>query len=158
MISEGDTMDSECKYKVYRTGYPSTKVQQRCLCGGGLYGCRFRLLSAVIYVYSSSMRTQDRLPFRWFCLQVLFATALSDVWKAEVTDKVNALVSSCVVMPCKFNYPGTPLPDSRIRGIWHKKDKKENIYHEDQTEVADSFKERTKLLGATGYGSVIAYH
>ncbi|KAI4904655.1 hypothetical protein NFI96_019432, partial [Prochilodus magdalenae] len=83
-------------------------------------------------------------------LPVLFATALSDVWKAEVTDKVNALVSSCVVMPCSFNYPGTPLPDSRIRGIWHKKDKKENIYHEDQTEVADSFKERTKLLGRLG--------
>ena len=81
---------------------------------------------------------------------MVFASVLSDVWKAEVVDKMNVLVTSCVVVPCSFNYPGTPLPDSRIRGIWHKKDRKENIYHADQIEVADSFKGRTKLLGHLG--------
>ncbi|KAI4904648.1 hypothetical protein NFI96_019433 [Prochilodus magdalenae] len=96
------------------------------------------------------MGSQARSLFCWLCLQVVFASVLSDVWKAEVVDKMNVLVTSCVVVPCTFNYPGTPLPDSRIRGIWHKKDRKEIIYHADQIEVADSFKGRTKLVGRLG--------
>ncbi|KAL6471393.1 hypothetical protein MHYP_G00200430 [Metynnis hypsauchen] len=97
------------------------------------------------------MRTQERILFCWLCLQVIFATALSDVWKAEVVSELKTLVSSCVVIPCKFQYPGTQLPDSRIRGIWHKKDEhKERIYHEDPIEIADSFKGRTRLLDHLG--------
>ncbi|XP_036420040.1 myelin-associated glycoprotein-like [Colossoma macropomum] len=96
------------------------------------------------------MGTQARFLFCWLCLQVIFATVLSDVWKAEVVSEMKALVSSCVVVPCKFQYPGRQLPDSRIRGIWHKKDKKENIYHQDPVEIADSFKGRTRLLGHLG--------
>ncbi|KAM9469195.1 sialic acid-binding Ig-like lectin 14 [Clarias gariepinus] len=84
----------------------------------------------------------------WICLQVIFASVLSDVWKAEVEPKIEALVSSCVVLPCKFNYPGTELPSSRLKGIWHEKSGKERkIYDEDSLNIADSFKDRTKLIG-----------
>ncbi|XP_037402688.1 sialic acid-binding Ig-like lectin 14 [Pygocentrus nattereri] len=97
------------------------------------------------------MGTHARLLFCWLCLQVIFATVLSDVWKAEVVSELKALVSSCVVLPCKFQYPGKPLPDSRIRGIWHKQDKHDQrLYHEDPIEIADNFKGRTRLLGHLG--------
>lgn len=64
---------------------------------------------------------------------------------------MEALVSSCVVLPCKFNYPGAQLPDSRVKGIWHKKGNREaRIYDEDSTVIEDSFKGRTKLIGRLG--------
>ncbi|XP_053363516.1 myelin-associated glycoprotein-like, partial [Clarias gariepinus] len=79
---------------------------------------------------------------------VIFASVLSDMWKAEVEPNIEALVSSCVVLPCKFNYPGTELPSSRLKGIWHEKSgKKRRIYDEDSLNIADSFKDRTKLIG-----------
>uniref|UniRef100_A0AAY5EQ32 Ig-like domain-containing protein n=1 Tax=Electrophorus electricus TaxID=8005 RepID=A0AAY5EQ32_ELEEL len=84
-------------------------------------------------------------------LVLIFASVLSDVWKAEVVSEIEALVTSCVVIPCKFQYPGTQLPDSRVRGIWHKqKNQREIIYHEDSTNVVENFKGRTKLLGSLG--------
>lgn len=82
---------------------------------------------------------------------MLFVFVFSDVWKADVSSPVEALVSSCVVLPCKFNYPGKQLPDARVKGIWHnEKDKKERIYDEDKTLIADSFKGRTKLISRLG--------
>uniref|UniRef100_A0A3B4CWW7 Ig-like domain-containing protein n=1 Tax=Pygocentrus nattereri TaxID=42514 RepID=A0A3B4CWW7_PYGNA len=84
-------------------------------------------------------------------VKLIFATVLSDVWKAEVVSELKTLVSSCVVLPCKLQYPGKQLPDSRIRGIWHQQAKHDQrIYHEDSTEIADSFKGRTRLLGHLG--------
>ncbi|XP_035390387.1 sialoadhesin-like isoform X2 [Electrophorus electricus] len=97
------------------------------------------------------MHVHKRLAFCWLYLQVIFASVLSDVWKAEVVSEIEALVTSCVVIPCKFQYPGTQLPDSRVRGIWHKqKNQREIIYHEDSTNVVENFKGRTKLLGSLG--------
>ncbi|XP_054898131.1 LOW QUALITY PROTEIN: myeloid cell surface antigen CD33-like [Poeciliopsis prolifica] len=72
-------------------------------------------------------------------------------WKASVVKSIEALVDSCVVLPCTFTYPGSILPTSRLRGIWHRKDNWDDIfYHEDSTKVMDSFKGRTKLLGDLG--------
>ncbi|XP_072547123.1 sialic acid-binding Ig-like lectin 14 isoform X1 [Salminus brasiliensis] len=97
------------------------------------------------------MSAQKRLLLRWLCLQVIFSTVFSKDWEAEVEPKIKALVKSCVVVPCSFNYPGTQLPDSRIRAIWHTKEKMGDIiYHEDRTKVLDSFKGRTTLLGRLG--------
>ncbi|XP_072547845.1 myeloid cell surface antigen CD33-like [Salminus brasiliensis] len=94
------------------------------------------------------MSVQKRLLLRWLCLQVIFATVFSKDWEAEVEPKIKGLVSSCVVVPCTFKYPGEQLPDSRIRAIWHTKEKMGDIiYHEDRTKVLDSFKGRTTLLG-----------
>ncbi|XP_076833283.1 myeloid cell surface antigen CD33-like isoform X2 [Brachyhypopomus gauderio] len=96
------------------------------------------------------MAVRVRSVFYWLCLQVSFVSVLSDTWKAEVVPKIDALVKSCVVVPCTYNYPGMSLPTSQLRAIWHKKDQKEYIYHKDSTLVADNFKGRTKLIGDLG--------
>uniref|UniRef100_A0A3B1IC68 Ig-like domain-containing protein n=1 Tax=Astyanax mexicanus TaxID=7994 RepID=A0A3B1IC68_ASTMX len=86
-----------------------------------------------------------------FVFAVIFASVFSEDWGAAVVPSMNALVTSCVVVPCTFKYPGTELPDSRMRGIWHEKaDWKNIIYQEDKTVIVDSFKGRTKLLGRLG--------
>ncbi|KAF4086310.1 hypothetical protein AMELA_G00104290 [Ameiurus melas] len=97
---------------------------------------------------SCSMGPQSKILFCWIYLQAIFASVFSDVWKAEVVSPVEALVSSCVVLPCKFNALGTQLPDSRMKGIWHKeKERNDRIYDEDSYLIGDNFKGRTKLVG-----------
>ncbi|XP_026790876.3 sialoadhesin-like [Pangasianodon hypophthalmus] len=97
------------------------------------------------------MDPQSKILLCWICLQVIFVSAFSDVWKAEVVSPVEALVSSCVVLPCKFNYPGLQRSDSRLKGIWHKDpNKNERIYDEDPFLIEDNFKGRTKLIGRLG--------
>ncbi|XP_060800234.1 myelin-associated glycoprotein-like isoform X2 [Neoarius graeffei] len=97
------------------------------------------------------MDLQSKILFIWICLQVICASVFSDVWKVEVDPKMEALVSSCVVLSCKFNYPGDQLPTSRIRGIWHKRDNRDaRIFDEDPLKILDSFKDRTKLIGRLG--------
>uniref|UniRef100_A0A3Q3BHU0 Myelin-associated glycoprotein-like n=1 Tax=Kryptolebias marmoratus TaxID=37003 RepID=A0A3Q3BHU0_KRYMA len=90
---------------------------------------------------------------------ILFSLLLADVcslvfceeWKAKVVNNLEALVDSCVVVPCSFSHPRGTLPTSRLRGIWHhKSNKNQIIYHSDDSKIKDSFKERTKLLGALG--------
>uniref|UniRef100_A0A3Q3B5Q9 Sialic acid-binding Ig-like lectin 10 n=1 Tax=Kryptolebias marmoratus TaxID=37003 RepID=A0A3Q3B5Q9_KRYMA len=72
-------------------------------------------------------------------------------WKAKVVNNLEALVDSCVVVPCSFSHPRGTLPTSRLRGIWHhKSDRNQIIYDEGNTKIKDSFKGRTKLLGALG--------
>ncbi|XP_056612862.1 sialic acid-binding Ig-like lectin 14 [Triplophysa dalaica] len=78
-------------------------------------------------------------------------SVFADVWKVEVESEVKALEGSCVVLPCSFKYPGVVQPSSRKSGIWHKeKDWNYFIFHEDRTQIADNFKERTKLAGRLG--------
>uniref|UniRef100_A0A3Q2PYT3 Ig-like domain-containing protein n=1 Tax=Fundulus heteroclitus TaxID=8078 RepID=A0A3Q2PYT3_FUNHE len=82
---------------------------------------------------------------------VVFSPVFGQTWEATVVKTIDALVGSCVVLPCTFNHPGSQLPSSRLRGIWHRKDdKNEMFYHEDETKIQDSFKDRTKLLGHLG--------
>jgi len=74
-----------------------------------------------------------------------------DVWKVQVESEMEALVSSCVVLPCSLTYPPQQQPSSRTKGMWHMKDKWEDyIYHNDPTRVLDNFKGRTKLIGSLG--------
>ncbi|XP_066515806.1 myeloid cell surface antigen CD33-like [Hoplias malabaricus] len=98
------------------------------------------------------MWAEGRYLIIWLCFQVNFSPVFSDVWMADVVPKMNVLVSSCVVVPCSFKYPGEKQSRSRIRGIWHKiKDSKTNfIYHPDSTNILENFKGRTKLLGNLG--------
>ncbi|XP_046719486.1 myelin-associated glycoprotein-like isoform X1 [Silurus meridionalis] len=97
------------------------------------------------------MDLQSRILFCWIILQVAFASVFADVWKVEVVTPIEGLVSSCVVLPCKFNYPGDTVPSSRVKGIWYKKDKvADRIYDEDSLQIVDSFKDRTKLIGNLG--------
>lgn len=82
-------------------------------------------------------------------LTVMISPVFGEEWKASVVKSIEAVVSSCVVLPCTFSHPGGSLPTSRLRGIWHRKDRwNEMFYHEDNTKVLDSFKGRTKLLGS----------
>ncbi|KAK9962507.1 hypothetical protein ABG768_007865, partial [Culter alburnus] len=84
-------------------------------------------------------------------LQVLCAVVFGDVWKVKVESEMEALVSSCVVLPCSFKYPAEQQPSSRIKAMWHMKEKWEDfIYHNDPTRVQENFKGRTKLIGSLG--------
>ncbi|XP_063344486.1 myelin-associated glycoprotein-like [Pelmatolapia mariae] len=86
---------------------------------------------------------------------VICSSASSDEWKANVVKSIEALVTSCVVVPCSFSHTGGNLPTSSMRGIWHDKDKTpdtkaNNIFHSDATLIKDNFKGRTKMLGDLG--------
>ncbi|XP_073718676.1 sialic acid-binding Ig-like lectin 14 isoform X4 [Misgurnus anguillicaudatus] len=83
--------------------------------------------------------------------QVLGVFVFADIWKVKVEHEMKALVSSCVVLPCSFQYPGTRQPSARTRGIWHRKNKTNiYIYSENKTRIEDNFKGRTRLVGRPG--------
>ncbi|XP_072769102.1 myelin-associated glycoprotein isoform X4 [Nerophis lumbriciformis] len=91
-----------------------------------------------------------------FLLVLLAAShgAFGGEWKASVVQNIDALVSSCVVLPCSFSHPKEPLPTSRLRGIWHRENQKDQrIYHKDNTMVLENFRDRTRLLGQLGQGN-----
>ncbi|MED6272045.1 hypothetical protein CHARACLAT_026279, partial [Characodon lateralis] len=84
-------------------------------------------------------------------LAAICSSVFGGEWRATVSKNLEALPSSCVVLPCTFTHPESFLPNSRLRGIWHRKDKWEEIfYHEDGTKILDNFKGRTQLLGNLG--------
>uniref|UniRef100_A0A3Q1ESE1 Myelin-associated glycoprotein-like n=1 Tax=Acanthochromis polyacanthus TaxID=80966 RepID=A0A3Q1ESE1_9TELE len=88
-----------------------------------------------------------------FCLLLagICSPVFSGEWRAHVVKTLDALVSSCVVVPCSFTHPGGNLPSSRLRGIWHRRDKwDEIIYDEDKTKILDNYKDRTQMLGHLG--------
>ncbi|XP_019741815.1 myelin-associated glycoprotein-like isoform X6 [Hippocampus comes] len=94
---------------------------------------------------------------RLMVLYVLIAgcrAALSGEWKATVVKRIDALVTSCVVLPCSFSHPKEQLPSSRLRGIWHLQTQRDQrIYHQDETNILASFRDRTRLLGHLGQGN-----
>ncbi|XP_052472402.1 sialic acid-binding Ig-like lectin 14 isoform X3 [Carassius gibelio] len=97
----------------------------------------------------SSMAVRSSVLLYWF--HVFCAGVFADVWKVTVEPEMQALVSSCVVLPCSFKYPVQEQPTDRIRAMWHKKDNWDDIiFHKDPTRVKDSFKGRTNLIGSLG--------
>ncbi|KAM6995337.1 myelin-associated glycoprotein-like [Tautogolabrus adspersus] len=95
---------------------------------------------------------KDRKMMMFGLLLAAFTSSVfAGEWKASVVSSLDALVSSCVVIPCSFTHPEGILPTSKLRGIWHISNQKEQrVYHEDGSQVLDSFKGRTKLLGHLG--------
>ncbi|KAK2910387.1 myelin-associated glycoprotein [Channa argus] len=88
-----------------------------------------------------------------FCLLmgVFCSPVFTEQWKASLVNSLDALVTSCVVLPCTFTQPKDNLPTSRLRGIWHLKTGKDQIvYQEDMTRILENFRGRTKLLGQLG--------
>ncbi|KAL3980919.1 carcinoembryonic antigen-related cell adhesion molecule [Sarotherodon galilaeus] len=90
-----------------------------------------------------------------FLFPSICSSASSDEWKANVVKSIDALVTSCVVVPCSFSHTGGNLPTSRLRAMWHDKGKTphtkgNNIFHSDATLIKDNFKGRTKMLGELG--------
>ncbi|XP_037641725.1 myelin-associated glycoprotein isoform X1 [Sebastes umbrosus] len=91
-----------------------------------------------------------------FCL--LLAAFSSPVftgeWKANVVKELDALVTSCVVVPCSFTHPKGNLPTTKTRGIWHRSaHRDQRIYFEDSTQVLENFRGRTRLLGHLGHNN-----
>lgn len=71
------------------------------------------------------------------------------VLAADVPFRFTALTSSCVVIPCSFEYQEeAPL----TRGIWSKKTGG-IVFHNGQSQVLDHFKGRTRLLGDLNEGN-----
>lgn len=87
-------------------------------------------------------------------LIALISAVYSEEWKASVVNQMDALVSSCVVVPCSFSHPKGNVPTSRLRGKWHRnRDKEQLIFSEDPTTVLENFRGRTRLLGELGKGN-----
>lgn len=85
------------------------------------------------------------------CLSVFTVPTSSDEWKVNVVKELDALVESCAVIPCSFTHPYGNLPSSKLKGNWYLSNKRDHrIYDEDDEEVIDKFKGRTKLLGHLG--------
>lgn len=86
-----------------------------------------------------------------FCLSVFTIPTSTGEWKVTVAKELNALVTSCVVIPCSFTHPHGNLPTSRLKGIWYLSNNPDHrVYDEDTEEVLEKFKDRTKLLGQLG--------
>ncbi|XP_039475363.1 sialic acid-binding Ig-like lectin 12 [Oreochromis aureus] len=97
------------------------------------------------------MDNQTKFMITCMLFAAICSSVSSDEWKATVVKSIDALVTSCVVVPCSFSHTGGNLPSSRLRAMWHEKDdKKRNIYHEDYTLIKDNFKDRTQLVGRLG--------
>ncbi|XP_028282069.1 sialic acid-binding Ig-like lectin 14 isoform X1 [Parambassis ranga] len=99
------------------------------------------------------MEKERKMMMLCLLLAAVCSPVFSDEWRASVVSQIDALVSSCVVVPCTFTHSGGTLPGSRLRGLWHKQTKEELIYYEDQTKILDNFKDRTKMLGQLGQGN-----
>uniref|UniRef100_A0A3Q1JIE5 Ig-like domain-containing protein n=1 Tax=Anabas testudineus TaxID=64144 RepID=A0A3Q1JIE5_ANATE len=97
------------------------------------------------------MDKERRMIFFCLLLAVICSPVFTEEWKAKVVKNLDALVSSCVVMPCSFTYPEKTLPSSKLRGIWHVDKKQDDrVYHMDQTRILENFRGRTRLLGNLG--------
>lgn len=73
--------------------------------------------------------------------------------KIQVPSSIEALMTSCVVIPCSFKHVEEDVERSGLKGIWYrrkKNDEKEMVYDEDQTRAAETFRDRTRLLGRLG--------
>ncbi|XP_061094642.1 sialic acid-binding Ig-like lectin 5 isoform X2 [Conger conger] len=89
------------------------------------------------------MRTQA-LWFYAVCCNVL--NVHSTPWTLEVPQTVSAVKGSCVVVPCKFNYPG-PERKADLTGKWHMTSHDHIVYHPEPSKVMGQFRGRTDLVG-----------
>lgn len=77
-------------------------------------------------------------------LPVYHSTVFSGEGTASIKH-LDALVTSCVVVPCSFTHPNENMSTSRLRWIWkHSQDQNQLIYSENNTTVSENF---TRLLG-----------
>ncbi|XP_065136662.1 myelin-associated glycoprotein-like isoform X2 [Paramisgurnus dabryanus] len=74
------------------------------------------------------------------------SSAGGNPWNAEIPNSVVGLSGSCVVIPCKFNYPSDGKTYNEFTGIWNK-DASDIIYHKETSKINSKFKGRTTLLG-----------
>ncbi|XP_056613321.1 myelin-associated glycoprotein-like isoform X1 [Triplophysa dalaica] len=71
------------------------------------------------------------------------SSASDNRWNAEIPKSIVGLSGSCVVIPCKFNYPSDGRKHRDFTGIWFKD--KDIIYHKETSKVISTFKGRTSI-------------
>ncbi|XP_059920271.1 myelin-associated glycoprotein-like [Gadus macrocephalus] len=89
----------------------------------------------------------------WLLLQATSCTVWSADWNAKVVREVDALVDSCVVIPCSFTY-GEGLSRATLKGSWFPEgDKEKYIFQEDIAVIMREFRGRTELTGRLTKGN-----
>ncbi len=68
-------------------------------------------------------------------------------WSAKIPESVVGLSGSCVVIPCTFSYPANGRTYTEFTGIWYTENYESKVYHTDTSEISDTFKGRTSLIG-----------
>ncbi|KAM7420535.1 hypothetical protein PAMA_014989 [Pampus argenteus] len=96
------------------------------------------------------MENKRKMMIFFLLLAVISSPVFAGEWTASVVKNLDALVTSCVVIPCSYTHAKERLPHSRLRGIWYLVSGQQVIYHEDKTLIAESFRGRTTLLGNLG--------
>ncbi|XP_064167440.1 myelin-associated glycoprotein-like isoform X3 [Anguilla rostrata] len=88
---------------------------------------------------------------KYLLFHILFFKVLNvhttSTWTTEVPQTISALQGSCVVVPCKFNYPDREIKPTDLTGIWHTTNQDIYIYHPDSSKVMEEFRGRTNLIG-----------
>uniref|UniRef100_A0A667YWF6 Si:ch73-380l3.2 n=1 Tax=Myripristis murdjan TaxID=586833 RepID=A0A667YWF6_9TELE len=102
----------------------------------------------------TSIDKQEKMMIFLLLLQAMSSPVFSAEWDAQVVMDLEALVTSCVVIPCTFTYPGGKIASSKLRGIWFlRNERNDTVFHEDKSEIAPNFRDRTKLMGRLGEGN-----
>uniref|UniRef100_A0A3B3ZFI0 Ig-like domain-containing protein n=1 Tax=Periophthalmus magnuspinnatus TaxID=409849 RepID=A0A3B3ZFI0_9GOBI len=80
--------------------------------------------------------------------QVLFLLfhCIASSWTVKVPSTVKALVGSCVVIPCSFDYPSPQKVVRQFTGIWAD-ETSHVIYHPEERKALVQYRNRTKLVG-----------
>ncbi|XP_031420772.1 sialic acid-binding Ig-like lectin 14 isoform X2 [Clupea harengus] len=84
--------------------------------------------------------------------QILFFQAYGEVgaehkWEVSVPQPLTGLESSCIVLPCTYDYPDTETHIKSWKGIWYFHPDNVIVYDQDSSKVGNSFKTRTSLPG-----------
>lgn len=83
----------------------------------------------------------------WFyCFLFEVVLLRGDSWTADIPDSVVGLKGSCLIIPCRFSYPGEDRRTLQHTGMWFT-DSEEKVYHSDASMIMSKFRQRTSLLG-----------
>ncbi|XP_062388319.1 sialic acid-binding Ig-like lectin 13 [Sardina pilchardus] len=80
------------------------------------------------------------------CLQADRRVAAGQTWTVEIPEAVTALESSCVVVPCRYDYPHQGGISS-WEGRWYLAPSDVYVYDQDSSTVDARFRTRTTLVG-----------
>ncbi|KAJ8289775.1 hypothetical protein GJAV_G00005190 [Gymnothorax javanicus] len=100
-----------------------------------------------LHLHASAVRMQAL----WF--YIIYSNVVNlhaNSWTAEIPQTITALLGSCVVVPCKFNYPNPGRESPHLKGIWHMRNSEQLIYHPDSSSVMEKYRGRTNLIGDLG--------
>ncbi|XP_056457914.1 sialic acid-binding Ig-like lectin 14 [Gadus chalcogrammus] len=81
------------------------------------------------------------------CLCLRATGGHSSSWTADIPSSITALIGSCVVIPCSFDYPHfVPKPSTQFVGVWF--DQNDSIiYHPVSSRMVESYRGRVSYLG-----------